>query len=433
MRVAVVSGLLTCSCSLLIAACGSDEGPTEPRTASVVWKFCGTPNTPLWVASQNGNGPWTYVAPGTDNTWSFNISAKGGVAYVVAGDPTSTPPSPTGYSLIIVYGTLAELRAHPGPGCSGPAALGTRTLTSTLDTALLLDAETHVSLGGTTTRVPASDRYATAFSLLNVREGALDLVASLRSINTDPDEGDHRYTRKLIIRRGVNTADNSMFDTLDFRSAEAITPNHHRLSIANPTGGFFTVRTVLQTATTSALLGLEQSVFLGRSVDSFPAVPDFARLPTDLHILTVTMSDTPGYRTVTTVLTSPAEQSITLGPQAATGSVTLTGTAPYVRMRAEFPHQAEYNQLWTLRAAQHATRTVNITVSAGYLGNAPLDAAIPDFSTVANWSDTWGMVTGKEILWTLTAKGWSGPGSLVEPVQVGVPVNGVLYGGTFTP
>lgn len=379
---------------------------------NTTWEFCGAGNIPVWLAVQSGNGPWTFVAPGANNTWSFNITGNGGVAYVTQSGTTS-------YSLHITYGTQAELQSRGGIGCGDVTEPGTKTVTGTVAGLSGFADQAIISLGGATAN--ASSQIP-AFTLNNVRDGALDLVAA----RTTFDLGTGAFsTNKLIIQRGINPPNNSSLGTLDFNGAGAITPDTRTVTVANGLGDQIFAGTFFQTATSFASLGFGAPSTA--TTHNFAAVPDASQVATDTHMMTTMANETVGFdvvslRTVTTIFKASANQSVTFGPKLPAGGVSVAGTAPYVRIRGQLTRQAEYNQLWSLTGSQTSggvTRSVTITVSAAYLGGADLDIAVPDFSGVANWNNVWGQVPGAEIQTVLMASGWTGPGGVVQPNLVG--------------
>src|SRR5690606_15232778 len=80
-----------------------------PPVGSIAWTFCG-PDAPVWLAVQDGTGPWTSVTA-TNGTYSFDLaSGRGGVAYTRANGGGT-------FTTMVDYGTAAELTAMGAQKC----------------------------------------------------------------------------------------------------------------------------------------------------------------------------------------------------------------------------------------------------------------------------------------------------------------------------
>lgn len=170
-------------------ACGDPAGPTRNVTLS----FCaGT----LWAGVQNEGQDWVTIANGpTDAT--IDVSERLIVARIRGGNNGE---------LAFYYLTRDQAQATficPSPGTkqlSGSVA-GTSGLT-------------QIAIGNS---AEGTGTLFTSFTLTNVQDGPLDLVAT------------HRNT--AIIRRRVNYANGATIPVLDFSSAEAFALQAHTLAI----------------------------------------------------------------------------------------------------------------------------------------------------------------------------------------------------------
>jgi hypothetical protein len=452
----------TATLALTVTAATGGSGNTT-------WEFCSAAETPLWLAVQDGNGAWSRVTP-TGTKFQFNIAAAtGGVAFVNAtSDASIAAASRTlarrmsvameaallmqnkavearasrtaryaararslvdGFDLTIVYGTQAELNAQGTSYCltgSGKTVNGTVANVAATQTAeiSLGDAFTSVS-GGTTT-----------FQLTDVPDGALDLVASRGTfdLNTFTSTVD-----KLIIRRGVNPANNSTLPVLDFNAAEAFAPAQANLTVGNLGGDTPIVTTTYFTASGTSGAGLFNGFGTGPGPFKYYGVPTDKQIAGDLHFAFVlagpASENADNARLAGLFFKDPTDRTVTLGAVLPTPAVTVAATTPYVRLRAQGSATAAYNKYVQVSYTQAtAARVVSIGASAAYLANATTyDFTIPDFTGAAGWDNNWGLKAGAETQWTVSGIGFTGIGvDSPNPVE-GSTVQAGLRFGTITP
>ena len=138
-------------------------------TGAIAWSYCGT-DRPVFFAVQDGTGSWTRVTPGTDNIFRFDLaSARGGVATVQAVG--------TSHTLNVYYLTRDEMITYGTSFCDEPSG---RTVNGTIAGASATDL-VSVALGGKSASIVPSQ--GTAWSLINVRSGARDLVAARSALS----------------------------------------------------------------------------------------------------------------------------------------------------------------------------------------------------------------------------------------------------------
>jgi hypothetical protein len=134
------------------------------------------------------------------------------------------------------------------------------------------------------------------------------------------------------------------------------------------------------------------------------------------------------------VFRDPANLNVTLGAAVLTPTISAVATAPYARLRAQVQRQSDYQDFWSTNFTQNSVgqqRTVSITMTAGYVGGAAtIDMAVPDFTSVSGWQNTWGPLAGVNAFYNVSMTGWISPN------------NGIIEGavfrvgqrqGTFTP
>ena len=240
---------------------------------NIIWQFCDATRIPIYFAVKDGaSGAWTKVTAGANNTYTATLTQSvGGVAYVLqSGTQFTTSVFLEGTSELIANGA-AECSNNPG---TGKTVLGTATGFAAIESA-------NIALGSSTTSASFS---ANSFTLTNVANGSLDLLAVKTALNQTTFA---QEPNKLIIRRGLNPVAGSTLPVLDFGAAEAIAPATSLWTIANAgadqvniSGTFFTAN------------GLSASLFTGLPSTSATrtvyGVPVGSLATGDLHNITVT-------------------------------------------------------------------------------------------------------------------------------------------------
>jgi uncharacterized membrane protein len=337
------------------------------------FNFC-APDLPIWVAFQRENGAWTRASAGANNSYSGEVGARGGVAYVTR--------TGTAYDLTVVYGTAAELTASSSAPCALLAQRGTKRLTGTVAGLGETDGA-FVTLGPEFQLVFGQP----SFTMDSVPDGPLNLVATRVSLDS---EDDGITPNRIILRRNVNYANNSAIPTLDFNGSEAFAPASANLTIAN-------------LGSDSAVVGTSfYSGAFGAGAFSFSqggATQRYAGVPADrlqggelqtLFVQAASTTDTTTSRGIFQFIRGVSDRTVTIGPNLGAVSVSAASTTPYLRPRATFASQAQYGQGATVDFDQD-DRTATVTVSAAYLNGAPTtwDISVPDLSA-AGFDPTWG-------------------------------------------
>ncbi|MGD8277667.1 MAG: hypothetical protein PVH00_06555 [Gemmatimonadota bacterium] len=376
---------------------------TQPSAGNLTWSFCPAVGIPVWFAVQDGGGSWTAVAP-VANAYSFGISSgKGGVAYVLA--------TGTEYTLNLQYGTTQELMQLGAALCASTTT-GTKTVMGTVQNIGVTE-QAFITFGGASAVVFGG---VNSFTLQDVLDGPGDLVAGRVAIGLGG--GTVTYTLNAgVIMRGINPPNGSTI-TVDFAGAQSFTPEMHNLTIGNlgTDVGQITASFITAGGSTGALY--TDAGGSAQAARQYAGVPASAMQSGDLHQLTVSafdMNGTPSaFRWASKLFATAADETVTLGPALGNVTMTVAATTPYVRPRAQYTIQSEYNRYWYAgwsQSAGAATRAAVLAVSAGYLGStSSFDFVLPDFSAVAGWNNLWGFVTGSALGWQLFGSGWSAPG-----------------------
>jgi hypothetical protein len=382
------AGLPNATTSFGVTVTGGSTGGTN----AVSYPFC-APALPVWVAYQSENGAWTRVQAGANNTYGFNIGARGGIAYVMQ--------TGTDYDLTVTYGTAAELNAGGSGQCSAYPR-GTKRLTGTVAGATMSDF-VQVSLG------PVSELVfgGSAFTLDSVPDVPLNLLASRASL--DMATGGLSAANRLILRRNVNYANNSAIPTLDFNGTEAFAPATANLTIAGAGSDTAFVGTIFSTGRFSfdGFGGGAFSFNFGASPLRYAGVPTDRLQSGDTHVLFASAqgADTTVTRGLLAFVRTISDRSVTLGPAPSAAAVTALGSAPSLRLRATSAAQSQYSGGASVDFSQ-STRSATVSATAAYFGGAPAtwDLAIPDLSA-AGFDAAWGLRPGTRTDWSFTTYG----------------------------
>lgn len=376
--------------------------PQPSSGGNVTWQFCALTGIPIWVAAQNGNAgsPWVRVTAGSNNTFSFDITTVGAIAFV--------SQSGSSYTLTVVYGTRAELNAQGTGGACVGSPTG-KTVTGTV--AGLTSALEFASLTMAGAAASAQQAMPT-FTLNNVPDGNRDLLATRSVLNLTTGS---LAVNKAIIRRNLNPPNNSSLGTIDFGGSEAFDPVNKQLTIAGGAGGSEILSAFNYLYTSNGTFGLLGLGFLAGTVYDVPTVPLARTVAGDVNVITAigttfTGGDPSAIRSTFASYRDPANQTLTLGPQLNVPTISVVSTTGYARLRSMVARQSEYDNSWQAIFSQSigaSNRQASLQVLPGYMGSSTnFDVTIPDFTGVAGWLDTWGPQTGTETSWNVSMTGW---------------------------
>lgn len=393
---------------------------TVPGSGNVGLTFCAQTGIPLWVGYQDFGGAWTQ-AVGVNNVYSFNITTKGAVAWVlpVAGGKTS---------LQIMYGTQAELNARGTSQCVASGALKAINVTAVGVTAT--DMASIAMNGGFAQIIGATGPFTAALQP-GVRDGLVDLIGVRSTIS-----GSTFTPNSIVIQRDRNDATGTTV-TVDF--ATGVAPVSQTATIGNLLGQQATVSSLFFSKNgTSGSIGFAQTT---GTTAPWQGVPAANVITGDFHLMNI-IATTPGsttgtpYRGITQYNKLAADRTYTL-PDAITTppTITVTGTSPYVTLTSNWVIQsAQYNQFWSFSfvPASGNVAFVSVTGTAGYFGSGPVQLAIPNFGSTFNAAH--GLQPGIAVPWTFTAAG----GTVYTQPNGATQLEGYIstlaaVGGTFTP
>jgi len=384
---------------------------TGGGSGNVSLGFCGDEEIPVWAAFQDGNGPWTRVAPDANKVFRFQINGdRGGFAYVTQSE--------SGPIQFVLYYTRAEMIALGSDSCAiggGKVVNGSVSGLGPLESAI-------VSLGGATANV--STGGPTNFTLSPVEEGPQDLVAARWAISLSGSSPSFTPNR-IIIRRNLNPAAGSTLPVLNF-ATEGFAPASATLSL---TGGGAGEQAIF-VGLFSTDKGAVSSYFVGLSggfSTPYYGVPTAELRTGDVHLIQAIASANtdptsgipPATRQVGAAFREVTNRSVALGPVLSTPTVSPLSGGSHGRLRVQLPLQTEYRRFVAASFNQEQgdqERVVQILTTGDYLGaGSTADLSIPDLSGVSGWNNAWGLVRGVPAIWTASGTGWTGPGFLDLP------------------
>jgi hypothetical protein len=374
---------------------------------TVSYTFCSA-YAPIWFAVQDGNGAWTQVLPNSGTTtYEFSLaSGRGGIAYVynvVVFTYTFT-------YLSVGYASSAEFTAGGLSTVNIGRVCGSRTVNGTVANVGASE-QASVSLGQSQTGATPGAGTFPSYQLMNVGDGPQDLFAQRAT-----SSGGTSAANKVVVRRGLSPADNSTIPLLDF-DAEGFVPASANVTVTGLGSDSAVVSSLFATQVGSGLI--QAGVVLGQilygaasGAQPYVAIPSDQLNANDFQYVTVGTTGAGAGRSAAVYFRNPLDQTIALGPDLSTPTVTKLVTAPNARPRVQLASQTEYNREFGAVFVQ-STRNGGVLVSAtaGYYGGTPAtwDVTVPDLSAAAGWNPAWGLQDGTPIDWAVAAQGGASP------------------------
>ena len=356
-------------------------GTAGSGNVTVDFSSCPVADRAVWVAAQNGGGPWTRLS-GVGDVYNFTIgSGGGGVAYVTLGAGDAA-------AITVQYMTQAEFTTGTRVQCPPPAT--GKTINGSVAGTALTDAA-NVSLGGQSAMASFG---VTTFQLSDVPDGNQDLVAYRRSFIGDPESA--------IIRRSQNIADNGTIATLDFGGVEAFAPATATITLSGLLGGEHVNQSMSYQVNANCVTAALYGGGTGGATFTASGIPSGQQLGTDFHGLTVLASLGNHARVITQYNHSLVARTITLGAVMPAPTIsTLAG--PYKRLQAVYTLPTDYEGSTSFGYTDGANKSVNISATFGYLGGTSTTLALADYSALSGWDNNWPPATGGTADWTLFA------------------------------
>ena len=387
------SGLTDRTATLTITVAAAGTG-----TITLNFANCPVAERPVWLAAQDGTGPWTRVT-GSNDAYQFTmIQSKGGVAFATVSD-----------SSIVTTEYFTEGDLHQG----------TLDYVVRLDRCQSLLGETvngsvaglaagelaSVSIGSARTSVNGNG----AFQLANAEDGNLALVG-FKSLASTPGTGS-----RMLIRRNNNPANGGSVGTVDFSGSESFAPASATMTIAN-LGTGETYKHAMHYYTAGGATNCEVARLYaeipasGNTFTAFGA-PAAQQASSDWHAVSLfTYAGTNSFRTLHQYFQALAPQTFTLGSVLPVPTITALAGG-YKRLQAALTMPAEYQSRASFRYQDQAGTRPLVIVSAtmAWFGSTSVSLSLPDFSGVAGWNNGWAPSSGASVFWSVLGENSTTP------------------------
>jgi hypothetical protein len=367
---------------------------TGPPGTDLVLDFstCAPADRPMWFAFNNEGGPWEEVV-GANDQYGFRAGANEfGVSFV-------TSPQLGDFAVSTVYLTVAEFQAQNVDLCEDDPA-GLKTVTGTVANLVGL---TTLTLGDAV----ASPFIDGPFSLAGVQSGALNLVGYSEDFVGSAD--------RMVILRGQDIADGGDIGTIDFTAA-GFAPDAATITIGGLVGG-----EVLfggsSFATMAGGVCYTAGLTMAGSVSPFTAMgaPNAQMQTGEQNVVVMSATLASGMRRVEEAIGTMQDATVDLGPDLPPPTVNdISGAANYLRVEAEFALPVEYDA--SISFAYVAGNRFGFTTATNGARSGTVKLAVPDFSGVSGWDDTWAppvSATGVSLI--SVASGATGPNPSCSP------------------
>ncbi len=376
---------------LSIAACSEGTGPSRAIVDNLVLDFCAS-DAPVFFAYQNEGGNWTRVNAAADNSFSFDVTERVGIAMTFQfGSNTLTD---------IYYATAAELGPLSDKACT--EVVGARTINGSVSNVAVTE-QAYVTMSGVEQFV---EPPPSTFSLVGIADGPQDLIAH-RDVNSVagliPD--------RVIVRRAQNPTNGSTISTLAF-DTEGVATTGTTATITGLSASETNYLDVYFRTASGTRHTLYLAPFFSTNTQALYGVPSTLTQAGDFHQIDLQAEGSnANYRTVRHWYRDAANKSLALGAALNVPTVSSAGASPYLRLRASVASQLDYGSFATAYFIQGTavTRSVYVTQTAGYNGGTPGSWAleIPDVTGAGGFPATAGLVSGQGTQWFVEAFGGS--------------------------
>jgi hypothetical protein len=391
---------------LTITGTGAATPPTATTTVTVLvaapsqvtLNLAGCPAR--WFAYQNGDGPWTRVA-GNNQVYQFTINAgKGGWAWVRQAFD----------QVVVTFMTQEDLGSNPLAAICPPTKNVTVTMLgrgATEQAFVWLGYGFGLSLPGTPDIIP----------ILGVWEGTHDLVAYRTGF---PPAASPAATDRAVIIRDLNVPPGGSAGVADFNGPGAIVPVPAPFTADGVAAGE-QVQFGMEYRTRGSQVCSEASLYSVRgaaTARTLFGIPAAAQRATDYHQVKILTLGADGNvtRMAAESFNAFVGRAVTMGPELAAPTVTDLGPAPYRRLRAVGMIPAVYRNFVNLIYNQQGTaKSVAISASRGWIGGMEATLAMPDFTGVAGWDNSWAPAAGAMADWQFFATDLGAPTAELVP------------------
>jgi hypothetical protein len=375
------------SFTLTVTSSGGGGGGGGGGNVSLNWSACPSNMQPIWLAYQDGSGGSWTVVNGSNHVYQFNVTqSKFGYAYV-------DQPSGSQYQLVIDYYMSSELTGAPVINCP---PTGTNTMTGAVAGVGTLQ-QAQISMADAGTSIITSSPGYPAYTLDNMSSGSYDLLGWLTN------SSGASATDKIIIRRSIPVVNGGSIPVLDFGSSEAFSPTSGMITVTGANGADLTV--TMSYYLTGCHGGLTYFEFNQTSPFTAYGVPAAKQQASDFHWLSV--SDQVGNTILgaSEMFHTFGNRTIAMPTAMATPTISaLSGN--YRRLQAVFTIPSDYNGSASfIYYDANNVHSISLTATAGYLGSNSVTLAMPSFSGLSGFMDSWAPATGSISNWIVQTSG----------------------------
>jgi len=389
---------LTCRaslCALVLTACDLSVTDPEPQVlVDLALDFCSN-DVPVWFAYENQQGSTTRLLPDAEGTFRFTATNRVVIAFVRQNGAD--------YHTEVIYATNRELEATSEVSCLEET--GSKTVNGTVAGV----GAGQIAVVGMNFASAALQSGNTSYSLTNLPERPLDVVASRQNVSGNVREAD-----RAVLRRTQSFVNNGTVPSIDFSQVggEVIQTTGANATVSGILTGEFAYlqnNFFSQLETSHSLYYAED---ISNATFSFASMPSTSLATGEYHDLVLLSVDAGigGVRGAENFFHAPSNQTLALGPTLASPTLTTIPHNPFVRIRMQLPAQLSYDDAVSIVYRQQlalSVTTVSIVQTFGFVravfGNWQVD--IPSFSGSEGWQDAWGLKTGTTIDWSATAFG----------------------------
>jgi hypothetical protein len=376
----------------MLAACSDDRatGPdVTPTTADVA--FCSRTD-PVWVAFQDGDGPWTRAQP---DAASFFATYRHTFTTNRAAIATATELPDGLTALSVRYAAPSELAAF---GDASPAVCSSGDVSTMLGTVAGLETnEVALVSAGNDSRVAAFPGAGNEFVLRGLPTGPQDVLATRLTL-----VGNEATMTGIILRRDVQLADGATLPVLDFSSPEAFQPAVRNVTLAGLGSEAAISLTAFRTANSSHGLALLNG-FETAATRPYDAIPAERLAPADLQVLTASTAAIDNVaRAAVVYFRTPVDRTLAFGAVPLAPQLSVAASAPSLRPRARFSAQADYDRLTSINYQQGQSTLVSVSMTSAYaaIGAAGYDLVVPELADVEGFDPRWALHAGAPVAWT---------------------------------
>lgn len=374
------------------------------QQVSLDFSTCVIDQRPVWLAYQDGSGPWTPVSPVGD-TYTFNVASLT-AAVAVAIEPTLGAPG-----VLVIYATQDELLTPDLEDLCDVIETGKTVNGTVAGINPSLGEGAQVALGDSW--VPTDSDGPVSFQA--VPDGTLDLVGYKWSATGATD--------RMLISRDLNLPPGGDVGTIDFAGASAFDPTFATITVDGAAQGLWEMEYITTPSPGVCYWAPLDDFFFDGGDFIAAGAPEAQRQAGDFHYVTLTT----GISWVSETFAVLQDRTISFGAPLVAPTITdLTGTGTYRRVRAETTLPSEYDYGASISLIDDIDdASITALATAQWLGGLSVSLEIPDLSGLAGFDNSW-VPTSASTGWVFAGEGWTGTDCVEGAREVFTTVAGTI-------